>query len=297
VTGSGTAGRTRIRARLAGALAGAALVAGLTGCSSVTTEADATGLHYNGHVLIPTDPSFEDCVKTSTQRFDGPGDQHYLYPAGQRTFRFDSAPGAQSGPISVVSRDNVQLAVAGVATFNLETDDCTDLRKFHENIGIKYKAYMDGGETSDGWLEMLNTYIKQPLDRAMDAAAQEFTWKDLYNNPAVKTAWEKRVGQLAPEFVRQTATEDYFKNFSLTIQKPQPPDNIVQALAAEQQAILENSAQIKKNDAARTKYNTFTDCKRVLSEGSCVLLYGIDSGKITMVPQDSIVNVPPKQAP
>ncbi|MER6173942.1 hypothetical protein [Streptosporangium sp. NPDC001681] len=54
--------------------------------------------------------------------------------------------------------------------------------------------------------------MRVPLDRAMDAASQEFEWRGLFNDPKVKQAWEARVGRLAGEFIKGAAGGDYFRN-------------------------------------------------------------------------------------
>ncbi|MER5620591.1 hypothetical protein ABT061_06040 [Streptosporangium sp. NPDC002544] len=51
--------------------------------------------------------------------------------------------------------------------------------------------------------------MRVPLDRAMDAASQEFEWRGLFNDPKVKQA---RVGRLAREFIKGAAGGYYFCN-------------------------------------------------------------------------------------
>lgn len=288
------------------AISAAVIAAAFTvsGCSGMNTRPDEMGLVYNAGPISSTE--FDICVPPSHREWDGPGDEHYAYPFGQRTFDFSGSEGADSDAITVVSADNVTMSVKGVATFALNTK-CDVLRQFHERIGLKFSAWMEDGRTTDGWSQMLNVYLKQPLDKAMDAVSKEYDYKSLYSDPAVKEEWEAKVGKLVTQFVADQAGGSFFcqpsyagqgecGDLALTIQAPTPPDNIKEALTAEQQAVAENNAQKQRNETARTRYDSFADCKKILSETNCVLLHGIDSGKVTVipVPAGAGINVTPK---
>jgi regulator of protease activity HflC (stomatin/prohibitin superfamily) len=252
----------------------------MAGCSSVNTQADEQALHYKGGSL--SSASFSNCVGSSTRNFDGPGDDHYVYPKGQRTYAFGDS-NADTGPISVVSNDNVTMQVSGVATFNL-TSNCAQLRKFHEQIASKFNADMVGGQPKEGWNRLLGQYMKQPLEKALDAASKQYGYRDLYTNPDVKEQWENQVSTLAKRYMLEQTGENYFQNISLTIQAPEPPENIKEALEAEQEAVAQNDAQKQRNETARTQYDSFTDCKKVLSEDNCVLLNLAREGHVPIVP-------------
>lgn len=261
-----------------------ALIAGafvLSACSIANTAPDQVGLHYKGGPFSST--KFANCISSGNRNIDGPADKHFFYPAGQRTFDFSGIEGSDSGRIQIVSKDNITMDVAGVLTFELNTD-CDTLRKFHETIGLKFKAWMSGNDTGDGWVQMLNVYMKQPLDRAMDNAAQKLNWKDLYNNPDARAAWEDEVEKAITGFIQANGGGEFFLNFNITLQKPEPPQNLRDALTAEQEAITRNNAQVKENVRLKTKYDTFADCKKQLSEQSCIQIYAIDSGRVSVVP-------------
>ncbi|MGW0586724.1 hypothetical protein [Streptosporangium sp. NPDC002607] len=160
--------------------------------------------------------------------------------------------------------------------------------------------------SSDGWRRMLNIYMRVPLDRAMDAASQEFEWRGLFNDPKVKQAWEARVGRLAREFIKETAGGDYFCNqnyagsgqcgdISLTIQKPEPPEALVNALASEQAAKAENVAQTQRNARVRTEIESIKDLVKVLGPQGAVLWQAIQKGQVSVVPvpQGSNLNITP----
>jgi hypothetical protein len=250
--------RTFGRRAITAVVGAATLALVAAGCSTINTAPDQAGLHYKAGAVSST--KFADCVTSSNRNWYGPGDKTYTYPAGQRTFDFTGSPGSESGPLTVVSQDNQELQVQGGLTFQLDTscDKITIngkdypggiLQAFHENIGIKYAAYMDDNDkTSDGWDEMLRFYIGQPLKKAMNQAAQKYGWLAIYNDPATRVKWETEVKTLLPAAVKATTGgADYFKNFSLTLQKPEPDPKLVSALAAAQVAITNKQAVIDQN--------------------------------------------------
>ncbi|MCG5211864.1 SPFH domain-containing protein [Streptosporangium soli] len=300
-----SSGRGRLIKWLVAAVA-AVVVLGimLSGCSRVSTQPDEVLLHYAGGTFEAI--KFERCINPSSgATLLGPGDTSYSYPYGQRTFDFSGTGDAESKPIRIVSKDNVEMSVAGSATFTLNTS-CKTLQQFHEKIGLKYRAYNDDDE-SPGWNRMLNFYFKQPLDRAMDAASQEFEWRKLFNDPAVKQQWETRVGQLARQFIKETSGGDYFcnQNYSgsgdcgdvaLTIQKPEPPKSLVDALASEQAAKAENVAQTQRNAKVRTELESIKDLVGVLGPQGAILWKAIQDGKVEVipVPQNGNINITPR---
>lgn len=304
-TTAGGGGKWIRRGLILAVVAVVLLIFGASGCSRVSTAPDEVMLHYAGGVFEAN--RFERCISPSSgATILGPGDTSFSYPFGQRTFDFTGSDDAESTPITVVSKDNVQMTVAGSATFTLNTD-CAVLRQFHERIGLKYAAYQDGGgHTSSGWRRMLNFYLKQPLDRALDAASQEFEWRRLFNDPNVKQQWEARVGELAREFIKETAGAEYFcqPNYAgtgdcgdivLTIQKPEPPASLVEALAAEQAAKQQNLAQQQINTKVKTELESIKDLVKVLGPQGAILWKAIQDGKVQVVPvpQGSNINITP----
>jgi hypothetical protein len=258
-----------------------------TGCSITTPEPDQVGVVYDAGPL--SDTSFQNCIKPGSRDISGPADQAYVYPAGQRTYEFAEKPGAEAAPITVVTKDNLEMQVAGVATFTLSAD-CKALQQFHERLGLKFKAYEDAG-----WNRLLSIYVGQPLDRAMDAASKEFDWKALFNDPAAKQRWEERVKELIPGFIQEQGGASFFTGFNVTLQQPLPPQGVRDALAAAQQAAEENNAQKAKNERARTELESIKELVEVLGPDGYVKLKAVQSGQATIViSDDGKINVTPK---
>ncbi|MDP9843308.1 SPFH domain-containing protein [Streptosporangium lutulentum] len=265
-----------------------------TACASVNTEPDETAVVYYGAMGSAT--KFEKCVNPSKRESVSISDNSWTYPAGQRTFDFSGSEGAESKPLEVVSKDNVKMTVPGVVTFALNTD-CKTLQQFHDRIGRKFSAFFYGtglDRSEAGWNQMLSTYLRVPLDRALDAASQEFEWRKLFNDPATKQAWEKRVGELARGYIQETARGQFFCQPSyagsgdcgdivLTIQKPEPPEELVKALAAVEAAKAQNLAQQQINTKVDTELESMRKLVDVLGPEAYVQLKAVESGKATVV--------------
>jgi hypothetical protein len=278
----------------------AAMAAGLvmmsTGCTSVSTEPDEVALHYKGGSTSSS--KFANCVPVSDRNFDGPGDKHYVYPDGQRTFSFTGAAGSEQAPINVTTKDSQTLAVPGFVTFKLVTD-CDTLRKFHETIGKKYLAYKDGKDKNAGWNEFLNDYLAVPLTKAMNQAALNTNWEELYSQEAKQSAFEKAVVDSLPASVQKALGGDYLKILEVSISKPTPDKGLLDQLAQKEQNRLANIAQAEKNKTQATKYDGFKQCReRGISEQTCLIMNLAEGGKVTLWPiptgQGVVVNPPTK---
>lgn len=191
---------------------------GATGCSA-STNPDQVGLQYGAGPIEATE--FTACTKQSEREGLGIFDEFYAYPAGTRTYTFDD-PGDR-GPIEIADKEGQPLTVSGVLTFSLNTD-CEVLQQFHERIGLKYGA-SENGVTE--WGELLADYLGQPMRSAMRDAAATYTWRELYSDATKRTAWENEVKDLLPEYVNDLAEGDFFRNFTLLAQVPQPGRNLL----------------------------------------------------------------------
>lgn len=225
------------------------LILALAGCANMETQADEQGLRYSGGWLFAEAPVFMECQPPSSQSYGADaGDNTYVYPAGQRTFRFQSdpanpaaaAPGADSPSLTVSAPSPgggqpIVMSVSGVVTFTPNFGDCDAFRRFHEQIGRKVSAW-----TPEGWRDLLGTYIGVPTDRSVDNAALAFDWVSLTSDPNAKTSWEQAVTQQLPEMVKQLAGGDYFRIDAVLLNRPDLPPDVVAAIqrteAARQEA-------------------------------------------------------------
>jgi hypothetical protein len=246
--------------RIVAATAGLAALTLISGCSTVSTAPDKVALHYKGGPLSST--KFANCVEASTRNIDGPADAHYTYPVSQRAFDATGGNGADAKPFTVVSNDNSEMRVPATLTVTLRSD-CKTLREFHERIGGRYQAYFDGDEASDGWVKMLNFVVGKPFDTALDRAAQKYNWRDLWNDPATKAAFEAQVRELlvgkpatgnipaVPGLITTQAGGTYFDVNAVTILKPEPVSESLRTNVANEQAAVASAKSAKAEAEAR----------------------------------------------
>lgn len=275
--------------RVAVALAGVVAVMTMSACSGVNTQPDEVALHYKGGSLSSAE--FVDCVDSSKREWNGPGDNHYTYPKGQRTFSFTGRSGSEIDPVPVVTNDSQELEVPGFVTFTLNTD-CKTLREFHERIGIKYGAY-----ESDGWNAFLNDYLAVPLKASMNKASLDADWRTLYSDAEAQRAFEDYVKENLPGEVSKALGNDFIQINEVSIEKPKPSKGLRDGLAAKEEAKLQDEAQKQKNVVAASKYDSMKECRSSgLSENACITIYLADQGKVPFypLPQGSDVVVNPR---
>lgn len=269
----------------------AALALGLSACS-VSTQPDEVALEYDAGAVSSTE--FDSCVEPGNRQYYGPGDQAFTYPAGQRTFEFSGADSAQMGTATVVSSDDLELKVTGLVTYTLNIR-CDDLRKFHEQLGLKYEAYEE-----EGWVELLRDYIGQPLGRALDDATKNYNWRDLYTDAEAKSEWEEEVGTLAALYINEQGGGDFFCGPSfeaaededcttpqLTLQQPVPPEDVRDALTAAQEAVELTTAQEEENKRVEAETEAIELLVDALGPEGAVLWEAMRRGDVELVPLPS----------
>lgn len=261
----------------------AVLLVSLAACRA-NTSSNEVAVHVTGGDIIPTDEKPVNCINPSTNKYIGIGDSAYKYPAGQRTFTFDSKAGSDFPPINVVTSDNVTLTYTGALTFYLNTD-CQTLLKFHTTIGSKqwngHPAYINDGD--QGWVSMLDVNMGKPLQNGLSDVASKRDYLSQYTGTA-RQAIEQSLASDLEQRVRDFTGGNYFTRISVLLNKPDAPDNIVKALEDKQAAIQENAAQAARNTTALTATDQITQCvRRHITEAACVQLYAINSGKVPYV--------------
>ena len=225
----------------------------LTACAAVSTPPDMVALQYQGGAT--QSKTLKQCVPVATNHREVSwGDSFYQYPASQRYYEAKANGEGADGPgITFVTKDGIEMKVDVVASFTLNTD-CATLQKFHEVIGNREHAYFeDPTVIPEGWAHVLDIYIGGPLNTAVDRAGQNYTYAALYNDNATKSKWEAEVQQLLPGLVdRQTDGEEvFFQNFAITLQKPEPPQSIKDALTAQQAAVAKANAAKAEAEAQK----------------------------------------------
>ncbi|MFL1382086.1 SPFH domain-containing protein [Nocardiopsis protaetiae] len=270
----------------------------LTACSA-NAGPDRAGLEYDAGAFSST--TFDTCIPPGNREYHGPGDETYLYPAGQRTFEFSGSDAAEMGASTVVSKDDLELTVTGLVTFSLNID-CKQLQEFHERLGLKYTAYEDAG-----WIDLLRDYIGQPLNRALDDATKEYAWRDLYTSADAKAEWEQKVGALTAAYIDEQGGGEFFCSPvytgagdecgtpQLTIQQPTPPEEVRTALTLAQEAVEMTTAQEQENERVEKELEAIEALVEVLGPEGYILYQALKDGKVDFIPipYGSGVNVNP----
>lgn len=253
----------RVKRTLAtvGAITAVTLAAG---CSNISTDSDQTSLHYKAGPLSST--KFANCVAPSQRNVDGAADKHFTYPTSQRTFDATGGDQSESGPFTVVSKDNAELKVPVTVTFTLKAD-CDTLRKFHERLGNRYAAYKEAGDV--GWANLLNFVIGKPLDTTLDRVSQGYNWRDLWNNPASKAELEKAVDTDLAAQVQRQAGGDFFDIGEVLIQKPEPANaDLKNAVATEQSSVAKANSQLAEAKAQQAAADAQVSVARARAEAT-----------------------------
>lgn len=296
----------RFSAALAGALAA---TLSFSACSVINTPSDMVALHYNGGWM--TAESFINCVPASTYQTNGAGHVSYEYPTSLRYFVADNektATGAESGSISVVSKDNTEMAIPASVGLTLVTD-CETLRAFHEKIAKRDKAFWGGSDfpdsnndgSPDGWVKILKLYVGDTLDAALDRTSQKYNWRALWNDPDTKVELEQSVEASLSKEIDTRMGGHFFEIKDILIKKPEPvAASLKEAIVAEQTAVAkanaakaEAQAQEAAADAklkaanaerevevarAKTEAAVIEEQIRVMGQEAWLKKYGIDKG-------------------
>ncbi|MGW6282289.1 SPFH domain-containing protein [Kribbella sp. NPDC055071] len=266
-----------------------------------STDANRIGLHYGGGVI--EDKKFKSIVPPgSTNKLIGPGDTVYDYPIDQRSYIIggDGADTDAGDEVTVVSKDNVRLGVRVQVYFTLNRDKDV-LKSFHERIGLKTEAY-----TEHGWNDMLQSYFRPQIDRALAAVATNYNWAELYNNEKKKSEFQTAASTEFTRLLPAAVGGDYFcgpsyngsnacGELSFTIQKPTPLDKgIIDGLEAKQRAELSKATQEQTNQQVAVQLQSVAQQVKLLGANGYLLKTAIESGKIQfmVIPQGSNVSVP-----
>lgn len=224
----------------------------LTSCTTARVNAGQTAIIVDDYVLIPTDPAIIECVQEETSEIYGSVDV-YRYPARQISWDATGETGAERDPYVVVSnaRAPAELLVPVSVTFDLTTD-CDKLKSFHREFGTKYQGWLDDdGQPSEGWKQLLNYVVGQPLEQTLIRLSQKYTWQQVWNDEAIRVEFQNALQQELPNASKaRTNGQDYFSNFQVTVLKPEPRDEgLKEAIIAEQKAIADARATEAKGVA------------------------------------------------
>lgn len=256
--------RNRFAAIAAAVLAGAVLA----GCTIASPTPQNQGLNYTNGPFEGR--AFASCNTSGERNVDGVWNDHYYYPKGQRTFAFSLDKGADSKPLSVATKDSIELVASGLVAFHLNTncDAWKDkdgrewpggrMQKFHEQYGSKkydgkvaYSTDEGDDNGGPGWAGFVNVNVKSVIDRAMDTEGSLYPWPDLYSNAETRKAWEDAVVKTIPDLIADQLGGDLIVVDNVLIQKPSVPGSLKKELENNEAAQL--AAKTAKTNIAAAK--------------------------------------------
>lgn len=250
-------------------IVGAALIAGATGCTVISTEPNERAVQYDAGIFSST--QFENCVNPGVREWNGPGDVSKIYPAGQRNYQF-LANGGDMGAIEVLTKNQATVTIEGVISFEL-TGDCDKLREFHERVGAQH-----------GWDQLLTIYMAQPIKDLITEATLNFTWEELTRDELKRQEWSKMVTERLNPRINHTINGDYFKVLSVTLQKPTLNPELKASLDRAQIATQDAITQEQANTRIRTEMDGIRDQIAVLGVDGYLKSEAIKKGNIPFIP-------------
>lgn len=241
--------------RTKAAVVGIAVAAGLT-LSACATQIPAgqTAVKVDDYAFVPAAPKIIGCMGPETSEANPIGGfKIYRYPARQISWDATGAKGAEHQPYVVVSGAEApaELKVPVVVTMDL-TSDCEKLSQFHRDFGTKYQGWLNAdGTQSDGWVQLVNYVVGQPLEQTLTQVAQKYTWRQIWNDEKVRVEFQNVLKERLPGASKaRTDGQEYFTNFQITVLKPEPMDgNLKAAINKEQSSVAEANAKKAAADA------------------------------------------------
>jgi regulator of protease activity HflC (stomatin/prohibitin superfamily) len=248
------------------------------------TPRDQFGISYGGGPFEGT--HFQRVVNPGSGLFfNGWFDKLYLYPADQRNYIISKVKGEGStqraDSIVAPSQDRVPVEYQVAVYFKLDSDR---LQEFHEELGLKYKAY-----TSDGWSKLLQETFRQQIENALQAETRRYNVADIYANPELLGQIQSEVQRSLKDRLVNALGKDYFcgpkfrpggkcSDPTFVIKRADIPKEVVQAFQDNRTSevqILTKQNEIQQREAEAQAITALN-----ISGQEYVLLRGIESGQI-----------------
>jgi regulator of protease activity HflC (stomatin/prohibitin superfamily) len=169
------------------------------------TPRNMIGISYGGGPFEAA--KFQRVVNPgSSLFFNGWFDPLYLYPFDQQNYIISKQVGVgatqQVDSVVAPTSDRVQLEYQVAVYFKLDTDR---LRDFHEQLGLKYKAY-----TSSGWNSLIQDTFRQQIENSLQEETRRYDVGQLYGNAQRLVALQTAVQKTLSDRLKAALGDQYF---------------------------------------------------------------------------------------
>jgi len=281
-----------------------ALVAVASSCGLASSKINELCLIYTGGLV--QDAKFEKLLEPGANNNSiGIGSTPYCYKIDQRSYIATNQEGkGDTRAVEAVSSDTTRMGVEYQLYFTLNQEE-EIIREFHENLGVKTEAW-----TVDGWRQLLVEYFEPQIERAVETAALNFSWRDLYSSEETRREFQSAVVKNVQTNLRDVIGNDYFcgpsyttegdecGEFTFTVGKPYPLNgDIVNAVESEQTAAAATASQEQKNAQIEAQVRGEQQVVDLYGPEGAVLLEAIRSGKVQtfVIAPDGAITLPAPQ--
>lgn len=184
----------------------------VAGCASVNTKADEAAIAYKGGPIEGT--HFNKVIQPGSGLvWLGVADDYYIYPTTQRTYIVSTAANEGDRPnadhIDATNSDGINTSWQLAVYFKLNT---AKIRKFHENIGLKYQAYFPHGASngSDGWNAMLNDVFRQQVEATVQRVSRKHNTDDIAKGSDIYAGLAAEISAGLKDQINRVVGDNYF---------------------------------------------------------------------------------------
>ena len=165
-------------------------------------------------------------------------DDLFCYPVTERTYIITSRPGEgdthYADAIAAPSQDNINVAFELALYFELNQEK---LEEFHARIGKKTDAFTD-----EGWLQMLNEYVRPQIDQAVQRQSRGFDAVQMHGDQGVFREIQANLITELPFAINDALGDDYFSDYRVVLRRITLPEGLV--------------AELQRNEASKIAIET-----------------------------------------